>query len=100
MMAQMRAPPGAIPTLPTAPIFLPFGSLAQPSTMRYGFGRTCASAVPPPTGDVTRAHAANIPRVDATISPSRRARRMTPPRSLQQLDKLLLGVSRHLLRAD
>ena len=34
MTAQMWTPSGAMPALPTAPIFLPFGSLAQPSTIR------------------------------------------------------------------
>src|SRR5947208_1738046 len=58
MMGQMRVPPGAIPTFPTAPIFLPFGSLAQPSTMRYGFGRTCPRTAPPL-------------RANATTSPNR-----------------------------
>jgi hypothetical protein len=36
---------GSTATLPTAPIGLPFGSCAQPSTMRYGFVGTCADAI-------------------------------------------------------
>src|SRR5438093_10251918 len=75
MIARMRVPPRAIPTLPTAPIFLPFGSLAQPSTMRYGFGRTCARTVPPP-------------RANATTSPSLRALSMTAPLVSRNSDSL------------
>jgi hypothetical protein len=85
-------PSGAIATFPTAPIGLPFGSLAQPSTTRYGFGRTCARAVPSQLGDVTIVHASTIPRADATTSPNCRALLMTAP--------LLPGVSCHLLWAD
>ena len=59
--AQMCRPSGSIATLPAAPIGLPFGSLAQPSTMRYGFGNPCAPTLRGTPDDVMRANANRIP---------------------------------------
>src|SRR5688572_15553384 len=77
--AQTWRPSRSIVALPTAPSGFPPGSWAQPSTMRYGFGRAWASTVHSPPDGATRDSAAAKPTANETTDPSCRACAMILP---------------------